>query len=133
MKLPPKLDALTLFVADPVRSKAFYGRLFGIEPIYEDENAVAFSFGELALNLLRFEAAPELIEPAPVAEPGGAAQSMTTVAVEDVDATATALVELGVTILNGPIDRPWGIRTVAFLDPDGHAWEVAQPIRAVAT
>ena len=31
----------------------------------------------------------------------------------------------GATLLNGPIDRPWGIRTAAFRDPAGHVWELA--------
>src|SRR5206468_12511116 len=31
-------------------------------------------------------------------------------------------------LLNGPIDRPWGMRTAAFADPDGHIWEVAAKI-----
>jgi catechol 2,3-dioxygenase-like lactoylglutathione lyase family enzyme len=31
-----------------------------------------------------------------------------------------------VELLNGPIDREWGVRTAAFADPDGHVWEVAQ-------
>ena len=32
----------------------------------------------------------------------------------------------GVELLNGPMDRPWGIRTAAFADPAGHIWEIAQ-------
>ena len=31
----------------------------------------------------------------------------------------------GVTLLNGPMDRPWGIRTASFSDPGGHIWEIA--------
>jgi uncharacterized glyoxalase superfamily protein PhnB len=31
-------------------------------------------------------------------------------------------------LLNGPMNRPWGIRTAAFTDPDGHIWEVAGKI-----
>jgi uncharacterized glyoxalase superfamily protein PhnB len=34
--------------------------------------------------------------------------------------------ERGVALLNGPIDRPWGIRTASFMDPGGHIWEIAQ-------
>ncbi|HPM51986.1 MAG TPA: hypothetical protein PK282_07100, partial [Rhodoglobus sp.] len=30
--------------------------------------------------------------------------------------------------LNGPVDRPWGIRTAAFADPAGHVWEIAGPV-----
>jgi uncharacterized glyoxalase superfamily protein PhnB len=36
----------------------------------------------------------------------------------------------GVELLNGPIDRAWGLRTAAFADPDGHIWELAAKIPA---
>ncbi len=32
----------------------------------------------------------------------------------------------GVALLNGPVDRPWGVRTAAFADPSGHVWEIAR-------
>ena len=44
-----------------------------------------------------------------------------------------ALVARGVVFLNGPIDRPWGMRTAAFADPSGHCWELAQKINSSAT
>jgi hypothetical protein len=31
-----------------------------------------------------------------------------------------------VTLLNGPVNREWGMRTASFTDPDGHIREVAQ-------
>ncbi len=31
----------------------------------------------------------------------------------------------GVVLLNGPMDRSWGIRTASFSDPGGHIWEIA--------
>jgi len=33
-----------------------------------------------------------------------------------------------VSLLSGPSDRAWGMRTVTFADPSGHVWEIAQPI-----
>jgi uncharacterized glyoxalase superfamily protein PhnB len=36
------------------------------------------------------------------------------------------LAERGVKLLNGPMDRPWGIRTASFTDPAGNIWEIAQ-------
>jgi len=33
-----------------------------------------------------------------------------------------------VTLLNGPMDREWGVRTASFTDPDGHIWELAQAL-----
>jgi uncharacterized glyoxalase superfamily protein PhnB len=38
------------------------------------------------------------------------------------------LVERGVEIVTGPQDRPWGMRTAAFLDTDGYVWEIAAAI-----
>jgi lactoylglutathione lyase len=120
------VDAITLFVAEPQRSKAFYARVFEAAVVHEDADAVALRFEHLLLNLLREPAAHELVEPAPVAPPDSGARAMLTVGVEDVDAACKALAERGVALLNGPQDRPWGVRTAAFQDPDGHAWELAR-------
>jgi lactoylglutathione lyase len=83
-----------------------------------------FSFGNTIINLLRTDAAHELIEPAEVGGPG-ASRMQLTINVDDVDAACARLAERGVELLNGPIDRPWGVRTAAFRDPAGHVWEVA--------
>ena len=61
-----------------------------------------------------------------------------TIGVEDVDATCRLLEERGVELLNGPMDRPWGVRTATFRDPAGHVWEIgayrkARPLRMSAT
>jgi uncharacterized glyoxalase superfamily protein PhnB len=48
-----------------------------------------------------------------------------TIGVDDVDAKCAELATRGVELLNGPIDRPWGIRTASFRDPGGHIWEIA--------
>ena len=34
----------------------------------------------------------------------------------------------GVQILNGPMNRPWGIRTASFQDPAGYIWEIVGEI-----
>ena len=38
------------------------------------------------------------------------------------------LQDAGIASLNGPMDRPWGIRTASFQDPAGHVWEIAHPL-----
>ncbi|EUA35807.1 glyoxalase/Bleomycin resistance /Dioxygenase superfamily protein [Mycobacterium xenopi 3993] len=48
---------------------------------------------------------------------------------EDVDAEAKRLRALGVEILSGPVDRPWGERTLHICDPDGNVIEFAQKLR----
>jgi catechol 2,3-dioxygenase-like lactoylglutathione lyase family enzyme len=121
--------AVTLFAEDPKRSKEFYGRAFEREPVYEDEAAVTFRLDNVLVNLLRREEAPELVEPATIAAAGMGPNVLLTLSVEDVDAAVEQLTARGVELLNGPVDRPWGVRTACFADPDGHAWELAGPLR----
>lgn len=119
------VGAITLFVADLARAKEFYARAFELPPLFEDAESVAFRFENLLVNLLVESAAPELIAPASV---GSGSRLQLSIFVEDVDAVCEELAARGVELLNGPIDRPWGMRTAAFADPDGHVWEVAQEI-----
>ncbi|MGO7259223.1 VOC family protein, partial [Rhizobium brockwellii] len=74
-------------------------------------------FSWTMVNLLRATEAPQLVEPSAVAAPGSGARILLTIRVDDVDAVCAELRKLGVTLLNGPIDRPWGRRTAAFADP----------------
>jgi catechol 2,3-dioxygenase-like lactoylglutathione lyase family enzyme len=124
-----RIGAITLFIDDVQRSKAFYEKAFDVQPVFEDADAVTFRFENTLVNLLQRGSAPELIEPARVAPPDTGSQLQLTVTVEDADAACSTLAERGVTLLNGPIDRPWGVRTAAFADPDGHVWEVAQNLQ----
>jgi catechol 2,3-dioxygenase-like lactoylglutathione lyase family enzyme len=124
------VGAITMFIDDPARSKAFYERVFGAKAVYEDENAVAFEFKNVVVNLLRVPAAHELIAPAPVGGVDTARRFQLTISVEDADAVCEQLAADGVELLNGPMDREWGVRTAAFADPDGHIWEVAAKIPA---
>jgi lactoylglutathione lyase len=122
------LQAITLFADDLPAAAAFYRDVFGLGLIHRDDDSAAFDFGNTIINVLRREAAPELIEPARVAEPATGSRMQLTVQVDDVDAVCAALAERGVALLNGPMDRPWGIRTAAFADPAGHVWEIAAPL-----
>jgi lactoylglutathione lyase len=38
------------------------------------------------------------------------------------------LAAAGVALLNGPVNRPWGVRTASFADPGGHIWAIAQDL-----
>jgi len=122
---PGGIAAITLFVEDLEAAKRFYGDVFQLPVAFEDGNSAVFRFGETLVNLLRASEAPGLIAPAPVAAPGDGVRLQFTLAVEDVDATCERLRERGVQLLNGPMDRPWGIRTASFHDPGGHIWEIA--------
>jgi catechol 2,3-dioxygenase-like lactoylglutathione lyase family enzyme len=123
---PGPVTAITLFVDDLAAARRFYAAVFAAPIRFEDEDSVVFDVGNMLVNLLRVEAAPELIEPARVAPRDAGARFQFTVEVDDVDAVAADLATRGVELLNGPMDRPWGIRTASFMDPAGHIWELAQ-------
>ena len=122
---PQSISAITLFTDDLPATKAFYQEVFGLPVHYEDEASAVFNFGNTLINLLNVEEAPALIGPALVAAPEGGSRFQFTIDVEDVDATCAELARRGVELLNGPMDRPWGIRTACFRDPAGHIWEIA--------
>jgi catechol 2,3-dioxygenase-like lactoylglutathione lyase family enzyme len=124
--IPKELAAITLFVDDLDATKEFYQNVFGLPLHWGDENSAVFLFGNTMINLLRVDQAPSLIEPAVVAPTSSGSRFQFTVGVDDVDTTCEELKRRGVTLLNGPMDRPWGIRTASFLDPAGHIWEISQ-------
>ncbi len=128
MSVPGTIEVVTLFVDDIVAAKAFYERVFVVEVIYEDEVSRVLKFEGVMVNLLQASQAPQLVQPGPVASARSGVSLLLTIKVADADAVCRTLQNLGVSLLNGPIDRPWGRRTAAFADPSGHVWEVAHEI-----
>ncbi|RXT35564.1 VOC family protein [Bradyrhizobium betae] len=126
--LPSEVEVITLFVDDIASSKAFYGKVFTAETVWEDAVSSVLRFGGLLINLLDMSQAPQLVEPLPVGPSSGGARALLTIRVADVDEVCSALRRIGVELLNGPVDRPWGRRTASFADPSGHVWEIAQLI-----
>ena len=122
------VGAITLFVEDPQRSKSFYEDVFDLSPIYEDDDSAAFKFENTIVNLLKIPAARDLIKPGAVASRWAGSRFQLTIWVDDVDAVCAELATRGVELLNGPMNREWGMRTASFTDPDGHIWEVAQEL-----
>ena len=123
---PKDIFAITLFVEDLETTKQFYREVFDLPIVFEDDTSAVFNFGNTLINLLATIAAPELIAPATVADREAGARLQLTIKVDDVDTRCAELVARGVTLLNGPLDRPWGVRTATFRDPGGHIWEIAQ-------
>ena len=123
---PTGIFAVTLFVEDLQAAKQFYLRVFGLPVDYEDNNSAVFKCGNTLINLLKASAARELIAPATVASREAGSRFVFTIKVEDVDAMCAELTAHGVELLNGPMDRPWGVRTASFIDPGGYIWEIAK-------
>jgi catechol 2,3-dioxygenase-like lactoylglutathione lyase family enzyme len=123
---PKGISTVTLFVEDLEPTKQFYLEVFGLPLKFEDADSAVFDFRNTQINLLKTTAAPELIEPASVGSREAGSRMAFTIDVDDVDAMCAELAERGVKLLNGPMDRPWGVRTASFMDPAGHIWEIAR-------
>ena len=122
------LESITLFVEDVAAAKKFYLEVFAPQIVYEDPVSTVFKLENVMINLLNISEAPGLIVPAKVADSRAGQRLMFTVRVPNVDEVCGKLRTLGVQLLNGPQDRPWGRRTAAFADPAGHVWELAHEI-----
>ena len=122
----PLLCALTAQSQGTRIAGAIVVLLFGLPVAFEDANSCVFKIGSTLINLLKTTAAGELIEPAAVASRESGSRLVFTIAVDDVDAMCAQLTARGVKLLNGPMDRPWGVRTASFIDPGGHIWEIAK-------
>jgi catechol 2,3-dioxygenase-like lactoylglutathione lyase family enzyme len=119
------VGAITLFVENPQQSKSFYQEVFDVPLVYKDEEAAALEFENTIVNLLRIPAAGELIDPGVVASREAGSRFQLTIWVDDTDAVCAELAARGVELLNGPLNREWGMRTASFTAPDGHIWEIA--------
>ena len=122
------VGAITLFVEDPKQSKTFYERVFDVSAIYEDDDSAGFKFENTIVNLLKTPAARELIKPGAVASPSAGSRFQLTIWVDEADAVCAELATRGMELLNGPMNREWGMRTASFTDPGGHIWEIAQEL-----
>jgi catechol 2,3-dioxygenase-like lactoylglutathione lyase family enzyme len=122
-----QIMAINLIVGDLDRSTAFYTEVFAMPPRHKDEDTAMFRFKDTYVFLQRGQAH----EDAPTGEVLGLAErgvGQFAIIVENIDAVRAELEEHGVTIISGPDDRDWGMRTLTFADPGGHTWEIAEEL-----
>ncbi len=122
------VGAIILFVEDLQRSRVFYHEVLGLDVEFEDDESVGFKIEGLAFIVLQVDRARVQLQGERTATPGAGATAFLTTFTGDVDALHANLVERGVPFFQGPTDQRWGMRTAYFKDPDGHVWEIAQPI-----
>jgi lactoylglutathione lyase len=120
------IECITLFVEELLSARKFYLDIFSAQLVYEDQNCAVIKLENIMLNLLNISEADQLIEPAKVGGRNAGARFMFTIKVSNVNEVCAQLNKHNIKLLNGPIDRPWGRRTAAFIDPAGNAWEIAQ-------
>jgi catechol 2,3-dioxygenase-like lactoylglutathione lyase family enzyme len=107
--LRPHLTHLFMDAGDLARTKWFWVEAIGLE-LLEDHGPYVRVGGNGGFAIG--------IEQAPPSGVSGAGPEIT-VRVPDVDALAERLRTLGVEIVEGPLDQPWGARHCWILDPDG--------------
>lgn len=115
-----------LFVGDLEGSTAFYRDVIGLPFKLHGDGYVEFATEGTRFGLYDRNRLGELT--GQDAEAPGRAGGEVVFLVGDVDAEAERLREAGVTILNGPVDRAWGHRTLHVEDPDGFVVELAEEI-----
>lgn len=119
-----RVSYVILYVTDLRASIAFYRDVAGLAPKFEDAGYAEFVTHGTKFALYERRRAEWLVDSA--VAPGPAAE--VAFVVDDVDAEARRVRDLGARVLNGPADRPWGHRTLHVADPDGFVVELAQEI-----
>jgi catechol 2,3-dioxygenase-like lactoylglutathione lyase family enzyme len=117
---------MLFFVDSPAASAAFYGNLFGLEPL---EASPTFALFALSSGLMLGLWSRHTAEPRPGAQAGGTELGLTVNDSAAVDATYADWEGRGLAILQPPVDLDFG-RTFVALDPDGHRLRVFAPAPA---
>ena len=119
-----RISIVTLGVGDLARARAFYERLGWRGQ--EVEETVFFQAGPLALVLWGRD---KLAADSGVADDGqgfdGVTLAQNVRSAGEVDAVVAAAAEAGATVSRTPAPTFYGGYAGVFLDPDGHAWEIA--------
>jgi catechol 2,3-dioxygenase-like lactoylglutathione lyase family enzyme len=133
----PHIDVITLAVADLDRALVFY-RALGLE----SEGVIATEFagddeapagaivlfplagGPLLALYPRTELAKDARIPVSPPHPGEFSLGHLVASRAAVDSLLAGAVEAGATLTEQAHERPWGIYSGYFRDPDGHLWEV---------
>ena len=134
----PRIHVITLAVADLDRALTFYrdGMGFPTEGLIGTEfqgdqdtpdgtTAVFQLGGGLMLSIYpRSELAKDASVPLTGAKPGEFSIGHAVAARTEVDEVIVQAKAAGAAVTDPPHDRPWGIYSGYFQDPDGHLWEV---------
>ena len=136
--MQPRIHVLTLAVADLDRALAFYGDglgfaspgIIGSEFRGDDVDAngaiaiFTLDDGLILAVYPRSELAKDAGVPPGPPTSGEFSIGHIVTTRDEVDAVLATARAAGATMLAEPRDRPWGIYSGYFQDPDGHLWEV---------
>jgi uncharacterized protein len=133
-----RIDVITLAVADLERAHDFYRDglgfasrgVIGTEFVGDDVNPAGdIALFELQNGLLlslypRSELAKDAKVPFGPPKAGEFSIGHAVSSAAEVDALLAQAQAAGATLTDRPHDRPWGIYSGYFRDPDGHLWEI---------
>jgi catechol 2,3-dioxygenase-like lactoylglutathione lyase family enzyme len=133
-----RIHVVTLAVSDLERALSFYrdglgfdsAGVIGTEFVGDDDNAagavVMFNLnGGLILALYpRSELAKDAQVPSGPAKTGEFSIGHLVASKDDVDTLLAQAAAAGATLTGPAHERPWGIYSGYFSDPDGHLWEI---------
>ena len=120
-----RLSLVTLGVADLKRARAFYEALGWKSGAAPADDVVFFQTGGMIVALWGRD---QLAEDTGVDDPGGwggVTLAYNTRSPEEVDAVIAEAERAGARIPRHGAETFWGGYSGVFVDPDGHAWEVA--------
>jgi uncharacterized protein len=134
----PRVHVITLAVSDLERALSFYRDGLGLQTTgiignefagSETEPAGAAAMFQLEDGLiLSLYPRSELAKDAGMAtgppSSGGFSIGQLVDSKSDVDAVLAQAAAAGATLMGTPHERPWGIYSGYFRDPDGHLWEI---------
>jgi catechol 2,3-dioxygenase-like lactoylglutathione lyase family enzyme len=136
--MQPRIDVITLAVSDLERALEFYRDGLGLDspgvggtefPGDETSPAGAVAMfqlqGGLILSLYpRTELAKDANVPLGPPTTGEFSIGHAVAGKDEVDTLLAQAEGAGATLTDQPHDRPWGIYSGYFRDPDGHLWEI---------
>jgi catechol 2,3-dioxygenase-like lactoylglutathione lyase family enzyme len=141
--MEPRVDVLTLAVGDLERSLEFYRALgfespgvIGTEFVADESTpggaAAMFELqGGLLLSLYsRADLAKDANLPVQAPQSGEFSIGHLVRSKAEVDTLLARAEAAGATLTDEPHERPWGIYSGYFRDPDGHLWEIIWNPRA---
>lgn len=122
----PRLNIVTLGVADLKKSRQFYADAFGWTPANgSDENIVFLNHGGIVLALYPMEGlAEDAGIPAVRSGFSGVTLAINTETREELNGLYQKALAAGAKSLVAPRDTFWGGYDCYFADPDGHPWEI---------
>jgi uncharacterized protein len=120
-----RLSLVTLGVADLGRARAFYETLGWKTRAKPDDDVVFFEAGGTVLALWSRESLAEDTAVKDAGGWGGITLAYNTRSPGEVDNVLAEAERAGATIARAAAATFWGGYSGVFLDPDGHAWEVA--------